>query len=54
MPRAYVANVIFTVVGEPFKNWVSRQIESRNNKIKAEQDIMIEMDPEFAAIFKAS
>ena len=46
MPRHYIANVIYTVVGEPFQMWVNKQIDARNDKIKAEQDIMIEMDPE--------
>ena len=54
MPRHYIANVIYTVVGEPFQMWVNKQIDARNDKIKAEQDIMIEMDPECAAIIKAS
>ena len=54
MPRHYIANVIYTVVGDAFQDWVSEQIDARNEKIKAEQDIMIEMDPEYAAIFKAS
>ena len=29
-------------------------MEKRNDKIKAEQDMMIDMDPEIAEIFKAS
>ena len=24
LPRAYVANVIYTVVGDPFQNWVKQ------------------------------
>ena len=34
--RAYIANVIYTIVGEPFQTWIKRQIEVRNDKIKAE------------------
>ena len=29
-------------------------MEKRNDKIKAEQDMMIDMDPEIAEIFRAS
>ena len=29
-------------------------MDKRNDKIKAEQDMMIDMDPEIAEIFKAS
>ena len=28
--RQYIANLIYTLVGEPFKQWVSGVIESRN------------------------
>ena len=28
--RQYIANLIYTLVGEPFKQWVNRIIEERN------------------------
>ena len=46
--------MIYTVVGNPFALWVKSQMEKRNDKIKAEQDMMIDMDPEIAEIFRAS
>ena len=54
LPRQYIANVIYTIVGNPFAKWVESQMRKRNDKIKAEQDMMIDMDPEIAEIFKAS
>ena len=36
LPRAYIANVIYTVVGQPFKEWVDGVIAMRNDKIVAE------------------
>ena len=54
LPRQYIANVIYTVVGQPFAVWVKSQMEKRNDKIKAEQDMLIDMDPEIAEIFKSS
>ena len=36
LPRQYIANVIYTLVGQPFYDWVETQITARNNKIKAE------------------
>ena len=54
LPRAYIANVIYTIIGESFKEWVNTQITMRNDKIKNEKDVTIEMDPEIAAIFRAS
>ena len=33
LPRAYLANVIYTIVGDPFKLWVDGEIAKRNAKI---------------------
>jgi len=50
LPRWYIANAIYTLVGPVFKEWVDGVIEERNQKIAKEQDLMIEMDPD---VFKA-
>ena len=50
LPRAYIANVIYTLVGQPFADWVNSGIESRNQK----NDMLVQMDPEIARIFVAS
>jgi len=31
--RQYIANVIFTVVGKPFQDWINGVAELRNSKI---------------------
>ena len=54
LPRQYVANVIYTVVGEGFQQWVQDNVNARNEKIKQEKDMLVELDPEILAIFKAS
>jgi hypothetical protein len=36
MPRSYLANVIYTIVGKPFRDWVDVAIKTRNDKIVAE------------------
>ena len=54
LPRGYVANIIYTIVGDEFKQWVNKQIKMRNDKFREEKNIVIEMDPEVAAIFRAS
>ena len=36
LPRAYIANVIFTIVGARFKQWVDEVIATRNKKIVEE------------------
>ena len=54
LPRAYLANVIYTLVGKPFADWVTRGIEARNAKMKLKNDLLVEMDPEIARIFQTS
>ena len=54
LPRQYLANVIYTIVGRAFQIWVDKKIEQRNEKVVKEHNMMIELDPEIAAIFNAS
>ena len=54
LPRAYLGNVLYTVVGDPFKRWVKEQMEARNKKVTEKGDMIVNMDPEIAAIFRAS
>ena len=54
LPRQYLANLIYTVVGQPFQDWVDVKIQERNEKVVKEQNMLIELDPEIAAVFKAS
>ena len=49
--RSYIANVIYTIVGEPFKAWADGIIESRNKNIKKEGNMNIDMDPQVFAAF---
>ena len=51
LPRAYLANVIYTIVGDPFKQWVDGEIAKRNAKIVEDQNLAINMDPEIYAAF---
>ena len=51
LTRQYLANVIFTIVGDNFSVWVDDKIDERNAKIKEEGAMMINMDPEIAQIF---
>ena len=54
LPRQYIGNIIHTIVGEPFKKWVHDRVEARNLKVAEEGDMMIELDPEIAEIYRAS
>ena len=53
LPRAYIANCIFTLTGQAFQNWVNQQVNERNAKVAREKDT-IQMDPAIAAIYQAS
>ncbi len=54
LPREYIGNLIYTIIGEPFQDWVKDRIEKRNAKLKEEQKLEIEMDPEVLRIFQSS
>jgi hypothetical protein len=52
--RQYVANVIYTVVGKEFSEWIDGKIKQRNKKLAEEQNLNIKMDPEIYDIFNKS
>ena len=54
LSRAYLANVIYTVVGEPFKQWVDARVEERNFKVASQKNMFVEMDPEVHKVFRQS
>ena len=54
VPRQWLANVIYSVAGQPFADWVDEVIASRNSKIAANDKKHILMDPEVFAAFEAS
>ena len=54
LPRQYIANIIYTLVEEPFYEWVEAQINIRNEKMADKMDVHIEMDPELVKVFKES
>lgn len=45
-------NVMYTMIGQPLKTWVSQQIEIRNEKMV--QNNFVEMEPAIAEAFRAS
>ena len=36
LPRQYIANVIYTIIGEPFKAWVAQRVDERHEKRRQE------------------
>ena len=51
VPRQWLANVIFSVAGEPFSAWVDEVISSRNSKISANEKKHVMMDEDVYAAF---
>ena len=54
LPRAWIANVIYTLVGERFKTIVANQIKARNEQLAEKKDLYISMDPNIARAFTNS
>ena len=54
LPRQWIINVIYTLIGAPFSDWVAQRIQARNEKIKNEKNLTISMDPDIAAAFRNS
>ena len=53
-PKQWIANVCATILQEKFSKWVKDQVEARHDKVSIKKDIMIQMDPEMAEIFRQS
>ena len=54
LPRSYIANVIKTVIGQEFEDWVRERVNTRNQRVQDEREVSILMDPEIERIFRAS
>ena len=54
VPRQWLINVAYTLVGNAFAAWVSTEIANRNEELAKKQKLLIDMDPEIAAAFHKS
>ena len=54
MLRQYIINIIYTLVGAPFKVWVDGVLAARNEKLTKERNLGIILDPEIMRAFRAS
>ena len=52
--RQYLANIIFSVTGDDFKEWVDRRLKERIQKMTEDCQMNIKMDPQIYQIFKES
>ena len=54
LPKKYVAEVILNIVGDPFEEWVSAQINARNAKYKEEHEENLDLDSSVEEVFQNS
>ena len=54
LPRQWIANVIYTRLGEQFKAWGDHHVKERHEKYVQRHNCLIDMDPEIAAAFNQS
>ena len=52
--REWIYNVVATILGETFTDWVKDQIDDRNEEVKDKRKLDIELDADVAAAFRAS
>ena len=54
VPKQWLVNIFSAVLGDSFREWVTMQVEERNNIMNTKKEVMIAMDPQMAAKFEAS
>ena len=52
--REWIYNVVATVLGDVFTDWVKDLIDDRNEDIRDKRKLDIELDPDVAEAFRAS
>ena len=51
LPRQWIINATYTVVGKPFKDWIRARIEERNTKVTVEKNMLINIDPALCQVW---
>ena len=54
LPKQWITNVAYAILGDTFSGWVKEQIEERNSKVALKGNLHVELDPEVHAAFMAS
>ena len=54
LPRAYLCNLINSIIGNEFRSWVQKRINDRNEILADEGDNNIVLDKDIADIFNQS
>ena len=54
LPRQWIINTIYTLVGEPFAKWVQKRVDVRHRKMQIARKTIVKVDARVAAAIKAS
>ena len=54
VPRQWLYDVAYTIIGKPLADWVDSKITERNDKLATKQNLYINMDPKITAAFHQS
>ena len=54
VPRQWLYDVAYTIIGKPLADWVNSKITERNEKLAVKQNLYINMDSDIAAAFHQS
>ena len=54
LPKQWLVNVAYAVLGDLFSSWVKEQVEERNAKVAEKGNLMIELDAEIHQAFLQS
>jgi len=54
LPRQWIINIVFTVGGDDFGLWAQQQQDNRNNKMAADNNLLIDIDPEIKRVLDQS
>ena len=54
MSRNYICNVVYSLTGSVFENWVKARVDSRNDSMAIKKDLMVSLDPGIANCFLKS
>lgn len=54
LPRQYIINVMYTILGRQFGDWVDERVNERHDGIIEDNEMYIELDAEVAEAFRNS
>jgi len=54
LPKQWIVNVCYKIIGDRFEKWIMLKIHERNDKLAETKNLMISIDPEIAKIFNSS